>query len=80
MRELTRTEARELLAEYYEVVTSRNARMKAAYRAGLTKSEIAELIGMNRHYVYQVWAEVEAAPDIERPGGEDAQIAEPSQP
>jgi hypothetical protein len=78
MRELTRTEARQLLDEYAAVVSSRNARFKAAFRAGLTKKEIADRVGMSNVYLYQIWGEVEAAEDIERPGGEDQIYAEPS--
>ena len=51
--ELTRSQARELLTEYVAVVRSRPARVAAALDAGLTKTEVAQLLEVGRDTVYR---------------------------
>jgi hypothetical protein len=54
MAELTVRQARELLAEWAEVVASRDNRIRTAHAAGLTKSEISRLTGVARTTVDRI--------------------------
>lgn len=74
-RELTLNEARELLADWVRqnsaVAARRNPTIKAALEAGLPKKEIAEILGMDRSYLYSVFPAAMLGPDLdelERPG------------
>jgi DNA-binding MarR family transcriptional regulator len=51
MKQLTQNEARELLDEYKRVTESRMDRIRAALHAGLSRTEIAERLGLHRSYV-----------------------------
>jgi hypothetical protein len=74
--ELTLNQARELLAEWTRrsaaIAAERNPSIKAALEAGLSKTEIADILGMDRAYLYRVFPVALAGPDLEeleRPGG-----------
>jgi hypothetical protein len=73
-RELTLNEARAVLTDWAarnaEVKAQRNPCIKAAVEAGLPKTEIAELVGINRQYLYDLLPTILAGPDLDvwRPG------------
>jgi hypothetical protein len=75
-RELTLNEARALLTDWAarnaRIKAERNPIIKAAVQAELPKTEIAELAGINRQYLYELLPGIMAGPDADldcwRPG------------
>ena len=68
-RELTLREAEELLTEYAAVVASRDARVREAIRAGVSKHRIHVLSGLGRMTVDRILGDgPETAPRKEHSG------------
>jgi DNA-binding transcriptional regulator GbsR (MarR family) len=69
MSQLTQNEARSILRDYKqeldELTASRIGRILAALDAGLTKTEIAELLGLSRPHLQVILREMDKARDQE---------------